>query len=52
MVANVAVDAFVSSKMEKKINLAVCYFLMTVSSLTLLMPAAPAWLSIGTRRER
>lgn len=32
-------------KMDKKINLRVCYFLMTVSALTLLMP--PAWLSIG-----
>lgn len=33
--------------MDKKINLAVCYFLMTVSGLTLLMPVPPAWLSIG-----
>lgn len=34
-------------KMNKKINLRVCYFLMTVSALTLLMPVPPAWLSIG-----
>lgn len=33
--------------MDKQINLAVCYFLMTVSSLTLLMPVPPVWLSIG-----
>lgn len=33
--------------MDQKINLAVCYFLMTVSTLTLLIPVPPAWLSIG-----
>lgn len=34
-------------KTDKKINLALCYFLTTVSTLTLLMLLPPVWLSIG-----